>query len=368
MPAPEPPRKAETTDVPEAGGAVADPWEQMPEDALNRPDLGEDTDGSGDSDDSGAAEASGARTRRALGTKTPESTSAEPDPSGDDAQPDPSESGASAKAPAAARTESLTDHLPSPVFLLLLGLTGFAGWLSWTAAELEWTAEGTSVTPLVPPLLILLGWIVSLTVHEFAHALAAYLAGDRSLRGSAYLRLNPFTYRQAFAGLVLPSAYLCLGAFGMTGPPSYVDWDRIPSRGRRVLVVLAGPLASLLVAAALAVAVSVLVPPGNDTTNWAISAMAFLCFANLTAAVINLLPVPGLDGFEALAAWKSGGWVTVARDNALFGSVAVFAILWFPGLNDLLVNTVYSLFDLVLPNPVFRGIAFYGELLLQFWA
>lgn len=363
MPAPEPPRKAETTDVPEAGGAVADPWEQMPEDALNRPDLGEDTGGPGGAGGSGT----GARPRDAVGTKDPGSPSARPDASGD-ADPNASEDAASQGGPDAARSGSWADFLPSPVFVLLLGLAGFAGWLSWTAAELEWAAEGTSVTPLVPPLFILLCWIVSLAVHEFAHALAAYLAGDRSLRGSAYLRLNPFAYRHAFAGLVLPSAYLGLGAFGMTGPPAYVDWDRIPSRGRRVLVALAGPLASLLVAAAFAVTVSVLVPPGNDTTNWAISAMAFLCFANLTAALINLLPVPGLDGFEVLAAWTRGKWVTAARANALFGSVAVFAVLWFPGLNDLLVNAVYGLFDLVLPNPVFRGIAFYGELLLQFWA
>ncbi|NYH51862.1 Zn-dependent protease [Nocardiopsis arvandica] len=345
MPTPEPPQKAEKTDVPERVGAVgSDPWEQMPEDALNRPNLQGADDGAPGigADTGGAARPDGAS------------------PAGDADE-------ASGEDPGRAPSESWTDFLPSPLFVLLLGLTGFAGWMSWQAVELEWAADGTSVTPLVPPLLILLGWIASLAVHEFAHALAAYLAGDRSLRGSAYLRLNPFAYRQAFAGLVLPSVYLCLGAFGLTGPPTYVDWDRIPSRGRRVLVALAGPLASLLLAAALAVAVSVLVPPGNDTTNWAISAMALLCFSNLTAALVNLLPVPGLDGFEVLAAWTRGTWVTTARVNALFGSVAVFAVLWFPGLNDALVNLVYSLFELVLPNPVFSGIAFYGELLLQFW-
>ncbi|WP_150239356.1 site-2 protease family protein [Nocardiopsis quinghaiensis] len=344
MPTPEPSQKAETTDVPEperVGAPGPDPWEQMPEDALNRPDLGD-----------------------ASGTGTDGRDPVEPDgpPPADDVDGGPGED--SGRAPAG----SWADFLPSPVFVLLLGLTGFAGWLSWRAVELDWAADDTNVTPLVPPLLILLGWIVSLAVHEFAHALTAYLAGDRSLRGSAYLRLNPFAYRQAFAGLVLPSAYLGLGAFGLTGPPTYVDWDRIPSRGRRVLVALAGPLASLLLAAALAAAVSVLVPPGNDTTNWAISAMAFLCFANLTAALVNLLPVPGLDGFEVLAAWTRGAWVPTARVNALFGSVAVFAVLWFPGLNDALVNQVYALFDLLLPNPVFAGVAFYGELLLRFWA
>ncbi|MFD6951956.1 peptidase M50 [Nocardiopsis sp. TSRI0078] len=347
MPTPEPSQQAETTDVPEpeqAGAVGSDPWEQMPEDALNRPNLGSADDGASGT----GAEAGGA---------------VQPDgePSADGVDGDPG--GDSGRAPSG----SWADFLPSPVFVLLLGLTGFAGWLSWQAVELDWAADGTNVTPLIPPLLILLGWIASLAVHEFAHALAAYLAGDRSLRGSAYLRLNPFAYRQAFAGLVLPSVYLCLGAFGLTGPPTYVDWARIPSRGRRALVALAGPLASLLLAAALAAAVSVLVPPGNDTTNWAISAMALLCFANLTTALVNLLPVPGLDGFEVLAARARSPWIRTARANALFGSVAVFAVLWFPGLNDALVNLVYALFDLVLPNPVFAGIAFYGELLLQFW-
>ena len=352
MPTPEPPQKAETTDVPEPERGAdeapgVDPWDTMPEGALNRPDLD-------DSDDAPTASGAGADGAPA----------AEQGTGGAATGPGDGEaSGGSAPAP------SWVDFLPSPVFVLLLGLTGFAGWLSWRAVELDWAAEGTGVTPLIPPLLILLGWIVSAAVHEFAHALAAYLAGDRSLRGSAYLRLNPFAYQQAFAGLVLPSLYLGLGAFGMTGPPVHADPDRVPSRGRRVVVALAGPLASLLLSAVLAVVVTVLVPPGNDTTNWAIAAMAFLSFANLTAALVNLLPVPGLDGFEVLAAAAGRArWVPAARRNSLFGSVAVFAVLWFPGVRDVLVNLVYALFDLVLPNPVFPGIAFYGELLLQFWA
>lgn len=356
MPTPEPPQKAQTTDVPGPerdtdGAPGADPWDAMPEDALNRPDLG----GSDEGADGGAdGEAPAAAADGPDGDRDAVAEAADGDGVPEDAR--------------GADDRGWADFLPSPVFVLLLGLTGFAGWLSWRAVELDWAAEGTDVTPLIPPLLILLGWIVSAAVHEFAHALAAYLAGDRSLRGSAYLRLNPFGYEQAFAGLVLPSAYLGLGAFGMTGPPAYVDWDRVPTRGRRVAVALAGPLASLLLSAVLAVVVTVLVPPGNDTTNWAIAAMAFLSFANLTAALVNLLPVPGLDGFEVLAAATGGAaWVPAARRNALFGSVAVFAVLWFPGVRDVLVNLVYALFDLVLPNPVFPGIAFYGELLLQFW-
>ncbi|MFE9242587.1 site-2 protease family protein [Nocardiopsis sp. NPDC006938] len=359
MPTPEPPQTqadADAVTVPDSGAEpgeqarAADPWAQMPDDALNTSSVGADrvpSDAEGETEGS-EDEAEGAGGR-----------ASEDAAEGVDAEADRT---------ATARAESWADFLPSPVFLLLLGLAGFAGWLSWTHAELDWAAEGTSVTPLIPPLLILFGWIVSTAVHEFAHALAAYLAGDRSLRGSAYLRLNPFAYQQAFGGLVLPAVYLGLGGFGLNGPPAYVDWDRVPTRGRRVVVALAGPVASLLLSAVLALTVSLLVPVGQDTTNWAISSLAFLAMANLTSALVNLLPIPGLDGYHVLAAFRGARWTEFVRVNGLFCSIAVFALLWLPVVRDLFEKSVYALFDLLLPNPTIPGMMFHGKLLLQFWA
>lgn len=350
MPTPEPPQEAEPDDATVPGPEntdsgkerAADPWEQMPDDALNAAGVGAQADA-----ESGAG--SGPEAEKAGEEKTE------------------TEKGQAEK-PVKERAESWADFLPSPVFVLLLGLAGFAGWLSWRAVELDWAEEGTAVTPLIPPLLILIGWIVSVSVHEFAHALTAYLAGDRSLRGSAYLRLNPFAYREAFGGLVLPVVYLGLGGFGLNGPPTYVDWERIPSRGRRIAVALAGPLASLLLAAVLAVTVTLLVPPGQDSVNWAIAAMAFLALANLTSAIVNLLPVPGLDGYHVLAAFRSARWTAFTKANGLFCSIAVFAVLWLPVVRDLFESGVYSLSELLMPNDNATGMMFLGKLLLQFWA
>lgn len=374
MPTPEPPDKAETTDVPgperaDGGLRDSDPWEQMPEGALNVPSLPEgleDPEKDGDPPESGGSEGTGdtgdaRETGPVVGTASGEA------PAGTGTGRDDS-SGADADSAPQTETGSWVDFLPSPVFVLLLGLAGFAGWLSWTAVELDWAAEEIGVTPLIPPLLILVGWIFSLAVHEFGHALAAFLFGNRSLRGTGYLRLNPFAFREAFAGLVLPVLYLGFAGFGMTGPATYVDWERIPGRGRRAVVALAGPLASLLVAAGFAVAVVVLVPAGNDTTNWAIASLAFLCLANLSAALINLLPLPGLDAFELLPSDRPRSWIRTIRANAVFGSVAVFAVLWFPTVNSLFEDALFVLTELVTPNPAFPGIAFLGQLLLQFWA
>lgn len=349
MPTTEPPHKAEPDDATVTGtegegpgdqARAADPWEQMPEDALNRAGVG--VDGSAETEE----------TEENGGGGRPEGTKATGSKGGE-------------KAPAA---PSRADFMPSPLFVLVLGLAGFAGWLSWRAIELEWAAEDTAVTPLIPPLFILLGWIVSVAVHEFGHALAAYLAGDRSLRGSAYPRLNPFGYRQAFGGLVLPVAYLGLGGFGLNGPPTYVDWDAIPNRGRRVMVALAGPLASLLLSAVLALTVTLLVPAGQDSVNWAISSLAFLSFANMTSALVNLLPIPGLDGYHVLAAFRGAKWTGFVAANGLFCSIAVFAVLWLPGVRDLFDTLIYTMFEQILPNPTIPGMMFHGKLLLQFWA
>lgn len=333
--------------TPDKPDAPEDLWERMPDDAANVPDLeGEGSDG----------EATG-------GPGTKETGAAAGEAGGASESVEGTEDTGAAKSPAGG---SWMDFLPSPVFLLLLGLGGFAGWLSWTAVEMDWAADDTDVTPLIPPLLILIGWIVSTAVHEFAHALTAYLAGDRSLRGSGYLRFNPFAYRETFAGTILPVLYLGVGGFGMNGPAGYVDWDRIPTRGRRVAVALAGPAASLLLAVVFGGAVSIMVPPGNDTTNWGLAALAFLCLANLTSALVNLLPIPGLDMFEAVAPDRP--WVRKARFNQLFFSVGVFAVLALPVVNPWLQDNVFALLDLVMPNPTFPGTAFLGQLLWQFWA
>lgn len=265
------------------------------------------------------------------------------------------------------RPRGVADFLPSPFFVLLLGLTGIAGWLSWRAAEVEWTGDPT-VRPLLPPLAIILAWLIVLALHEYAHALPAYRSGDRALRGSGYLRLNPFGFRDLFAGAVLPTAYLVLGGFGMTGPATYVDRSAVGSRARRFLIALAGPLATLLVAAALVVVVSLLVPAGQDTDNWAIAAMAFVSYAAFTAAVINLLPLPGLDGFDALAPFLPEQWVERAEGMRLFGSIAVFAVLWFPVVNAPFTDAMEHLLNLLTPNPLYNGFIFHGLLLLEFWA
>ncbi|RCV48328.1 site-2 protease family protein [Marinitenerispora sediminis] len=251
--------------------------------------------------------------------------------------------------------------LPSPVFVLLLGVTGLAGWFSWTRAEEDWSSGSTVYAPFV---LILGAWIVVVALHEFAHAVLAYRFGDRALRGGGYLRLNPFRYREMFAGLLLPVAYLVLGGFGMTGPAVHLDRAAVPVRWRRSLVALAGIAANLVVAVVLGLAVGALVPAGAITNNYLLVGLMYVCFLSMTAALVNLLPLPGLDGFDVIAPFLPERLARLAHTAGIFGSIAVFALLWFPPVNTAFLDLMYRVMELVGPNRDYIG---FGQLLFQFW-
>ncbi|MBV2362778.1 site-2 protease family protein [Streptomonospora nanhaiensis] len=266
-------------------------------------------------------------------------------------------------APAAAAARSRADLLPSPFFVLLVGVCGLAGWLSWTRAELSWGNDGATV--YVPALFILTGWAVSIALHEFGHAATAHALGDRSLRGGAYLRLNPFGYGELFANLLMPLAFVLFGGVGLTGPAGYVDHAAVGGRGRRSAVAAAGIGVSLVLAAALAAAVAALVPAGMFTDNWMLGGLMYLCYLNLTVALVNVLPVPGLDGFDVVAPFLPERLVARVRPWGVFGVIAVFAVLWVPTVNVAVPTLLIDLFAAVGLPQIDIG---FGEVLLRFWA
>src|SRR5262245_43702261 len=91
---------------------------------------------------------------------------------------------------------------PSPVFLGLVALWLVAGYLTW--AEIG----NTQVDVFV---FVVAGWLVSLSLHEYGHALLAYRAGDRGVAERGYLTLNPLKYTHPLLSIVLPIIILLLG-------------------------------------------------------------------------------------------------------------------------------------------------------------
>ena len=242
---------------------------------------------------------------------------------------------------------------PSPIFLGIVAV-----WLAGGAmAYYEFGNPTVNVL-----LFVLAGWVVSLSLHEFSHALFAYRSGDHSVAGRGYLTLNPLKYTHPLLSIGLPLLFLLLGGIGLPGGAVWVDRGAVRGRLNASLISLVGPGANIVFLLVLAAPFVAGVDTDAHPTFWA--AVAFLAFLQLTAAVLNLLPVPGLDGGNAVRPWLSGDLAKIFDVMMPFGLLVLFGLLFEPHLNEAFFSVVRALTDAV---GIPRSLAADGWDLLRFW-
>src|SRR5688572_9553437 len=171
--------------------------------------------------------------------------------------------------------------------------------------------------------IVTVGWVFSLCLHEFAHAWVAYRGGDYTIREKGYLTFNPLKYVDPFFSLVLPIIFVLLGGIGLPGGAVYIDRSLLRSRAIETTVSLAGPLANFILVIILAALFKFgAVQP--DPSNLLSVSLAFLLHLQVSAIVLNLLPLPPLDGFGAIAPWLSES----ARRHAYANTTVTFFVLF----------------------------------------
>ena len=243
---------------------------------------------------------------------------------------------------------------PSPVFLGLLATTAGGGALAWQS--------GASVRPLSYVgvfIFVIAGWLVSLCLHEFGHAVTAWRFGDHDVAVRGYLTLDPRRYSQPALSLVLPLVIVALGGIGLPGAAVYLrTWFMTPRR--RTLVSLAGPAMNLALAVLLLTATRLFFDPVH-TVLWA--GVAFLGFLELTAVVLNLLPIPGLDGYDALEPHLSPETQRAVAPAKQYGFLLLLFLL-LPA-SGLIYGTVLWLFGF---SGVPELLVTWGNSLTRFWS
>ncbi len=145
--------------------------------------------------------------------------------------------------------------------------------------------------------IVLIGWIFSLCLHEFSHTLVAYLGGDTTVKDKGYLTFNPLKYTHPVYSLLIPIVFLVLGGIGLPGGAVYIETWRLRSRNWVSAVSLAGPTANLI----LAVIIGLVLRFGPVTSSGLWPALAFLGLLQVIAVVLNLIPIPPLDGYGMIA-------------------------------------------------------------------
>jgi Zn-dependent protease len=154
---------------------------------------------------------------------------------------------------------------------------------------------------LLHALLLVPALLIAIPVHEMGHAAAAYILGDRSVRYFGYFSPNP---RRFLDPLGVIAVFVALVGWGRRVP---VQPNRISTTGQRVIHELGGPGANLILAVVLGFVLQALVrfglPASYDLSLGLLGAALYvIVFLNLSIFAFQLLPVPGLDGWNIVEA------------------------------------------------------------------
>lgn len=196
---------------------------------------------------------------------------------------------------------------------------------------------GIGVSDLRTAGLYVLFLIAAVTVHEFAHAFAAYRLGDPTAESQGRLTLNPMSHADPIGTVVLPIV-LALASpgmlFGWGRPVPYQAryfTRRVTMRTGSAIVAFAGPLANLLMALITVVVAWGLAQAGVIEGMLPYDSPLRLFFnLNLLLFVFNLLPIHPLDGGKVLA-WALGSrYQPVDNFLAQWGWVILIALVLSP--------------------------------------
>ena len=196
-------------------------------------------------------------------------------------------------------------------------------------------------------IIVCFGWIFSLCLHEFGHAIVAYWGGDTSVKNKGYLTFNPLKYTDPGYSLVLPLLFLLMGGIGLPGGAVYINHHKLRNRWWQSAVSAAGPSANITIALILAIPFWIfndydLLDSNrvNSELLWS-SSLAFLVYLQIFAAIFNLLPLPGLDGYGIIEPWLSQSLQVKFNGFRKYSTLVIIGLFWFvPSFNYFIFNFV----------------------------
>lgn len=247
----------------------------------------------------------------------------------------------------------------SPIFIGLVLATAAGGWLLWS---------DTGPAQAAVFVFVLCGWLVSLCLHEFSHAFTALRGGDHTVAEKGYLTLNPVRYGHPVLTVLLPVLFLIGGGIPLPGGAVLIETHRLRNRFRDSLVSFAGPLINVLAAAGLLTFISLAGPDaifGLDEPRaefWA--ALTLMAYLQVATAILNLLPIPGLDGFGVIGPYLPESARALARSILPFGMLIVLVVILLPPFRYAFTEATSWILDAT-GAPV-NGV-YFGFRLFQFW-
>ncbi len=188
--------------------------------------------------------------------------------------------------------------------------------------------------------------VFAITVHEVAHGWVAKLLGDRTAFQMGRLTLNPFKHVDLFGTIIIPGLLLISGTgfiFGWAKPVPVDPRNFVRPRRDMAIVAFAGPMSNFIMAVLWALLARIGVTINIEAISHPLiySGIAGISI-NLVLALLNLLPIPPLDGSRMLSGILPHYWAWQYNKLERFGFIIVLILL---STNFLSAILAYPMFE-----------------------
>ena len=207
--------------------------------------------------------------------------------------------------------------------------------------------------------------LASVSLHEFFHAVCAFVFGDFSIYRKKYLRLNIIHYLHGSNSLLLPFMGFVLSGIVEIGAAVYVNEARIKHAFLRSIVYVSGVFSQIIFLLFFVYL--------SDRADLFLSSglIPFLHFAAGVQVILlffNLLPIPGLDGWNAVFCFLPFQKLKdiSTRFSTLFIIIFVVCLVTFDALTESLYTAIFSLMEWFKIDSELLINAFYQMQLIDF--
>ena len=188
--------------------------------------------------------------------------------------------------------------------------------------------------------------IMSVILHEVTHGYVAEMLGDPTAKLSGRLTLNPISHLDPVGSFFVPFIMMITGGpiFGWAKPVPYNPYNLRGGKWGPAIVAIAGPLMNF----SLAVFFSQILRYGVFASAGVNSILLGAVLINLSLFVVNMIPVPPIDGSKILFAIIPDRFYFVTETMEKYSLVFILVLILF--LDSIIFPLVNLLFYILIPT------------------